>query len=85
MIKQEVTPFDTPGETPGGEDMIEEVNLDHEYYKFSMKIIELILFGKEKAIPQMGLDIQVILNEVYYEEPLEDRDFQRDIKSQYKK
>lgn len=38
--------FITPGEgeTPGGEEID---NLDHEYYKFSMKIIDLFLNGKE--------------------------------------
>jgi hypothetical protein len=45
-LNDSVTPGET--ETPGG---VEEMdNLDHEFYKFSMKIIELMLSGKDEMI-----------------------------------
>ena len=58
---------------------MEEVNLDHEYFQFSTKIIDLILSSKQHLIPQMGLDLKVQLNEVYYEEPMDDAEFLRDV------
>ena len=58
------------GITPGGPTQEEYENFDHEYYKFSMKIIDLLLQNKKAKIEQMGLDKQVFMKELFYEEPV---------------
>ena len=60
-------------ETPGGE-ASEEAKEDieafkHEYYELSIKIIDLMLLGKEELIEQHIKQVQ--LQQVYYEEPLD--------------
>mmetsp|Transcript_24339 Transcript_24339/g.23951 ORF Transcript_24339/g.23951 Transcript_24339/m.23951 type:complete len:160 (-) Transcript_24339:1361-1840(-) len=42
-----------------------------------MKIIELLVQGKQEKIAQMDLDKQVYLSEVFFEEPLGDEDFNK--------
>ena len=60
-------------ETPGGE-TAEEAKEDieafkHEYYELSIKLIDLMLLGKDDLMGQHMK--QVTLQQVYYEEPLD--------------
>lgn len=60
-------------ETPGGE-ATEEAKEDieafkHEYYELSIKIIDLMLLGKEELMGQHMKEVK--LQQVYYEEPLD--------------
>ena len=60
-------------ETPGGE-ATEEAKEDieafkHEYYELSIKLIDLMLLGKEELMGQYMKEVK--LQQVYYEEPLD--------------
>jgi hypothetical protein len=77
MAKKEKNPysnyFDTPGgrsgTTPGGPEDEDEECLNHEYYEISMKILILLLTGKEKQIK--GLIKEIKLDDVFFEEPID--------------
>ena len=58
--------MDTPGYSPKDDLDL----LDHPYYKYSMKIIELLLKGRDGQILVQQLDTPVYLNKVFYEESL---------------
>ena len=60
-------------ETPGGE-AVEEAKEDveafkHEYYELSIKLIDLMLLGKEDLMGQHIKEVR--LEQVFYEEPLD--------------
>lgn len=41
--------------------MEEPESFEHEYYMYSMKIIDLLLQGKESKISEMQLDKEILL------------------------
>lgn len=55
--------------------MKEEIeDFNHKYYMRSMKIIDLILLGKENLISAQNLLTEIDIKNVFFEEPI-DEDF----------
>eukprot|EP00347_Sterkiella_histriomuscorum_P018092 403346820 len=60
-------------ETPGNPNMKEEIDdFNHKYFVRSMKIIDLILLGKENLISAQNLLTEIDIKNVFFEEPIDE-------------
>lgn len=59
-------------ETPGNPALKEEIEcFNHKYYERSMRIIDLLITGKENLINSQNLLTKINLRKVFFEEPME--------------